>query len=100
MDYRRFRLIISVLIALFCLLQIGNLVSHYLEQRKKILANPLFPQEFIERLADFTVFLSSLYGIVLCLHIYYLIKKKYFISIAAISVIGIVLLRYFISDIS
>lgn len=100
MDYRKYRLIISVLLALFCLLQIINLVSHYMEQRKIVLPNPFFPQELLSRLADFTIFMSAAYGIVLCINIFYLIKKKYFVAIVVVSVVAIILLRYFITAIS
>lgn len=86
--------IFSIVVLCLALLQIIVIVTRYLQARSN-LQNPLIPQSLVDHVAEFSGIMLSLYIIVALLNIFYLLRKKAFITIAVISSIILIGLALF-----
>jgi len=91
--------IFSILMIVFCVIQIIILAANYAKSSSNIGTNPLIPQSLTLYIRNFTLLMGGGYLSIALINIFYLIKKRYFIPVCSISVAGIFLLRFYIVEI-
>jgi len=96
----KYRALASYTLIVFCIIQMAIFIYKYIEQAAAVSSNPLIPQGLTDYVRDFTLIVCCGYLLAILPNIYYLVRRRRFTYACILSILIILSLRIFLSEIA